>query len=143
MSRYKAIKVDGKKIDEHRHIMEKFLGRKLSFDEIVHHIDGDTRNNNICNLEIKSRSEHAILHHILEDLHKVNRTDGIKGGCTTRLLYGNKVIICDIQKNELMIVSSNVVAAKVTGISESMVRFILSGKRNSKKFFFKNAKYNM
>ena len=38
--RYKAIKINGIKIDEHRHIMELYLGRKLRSDEAVHHING-------------------------------------------------------------------------------------------------------
>jgi hypothetical protein len=39
--------------------IEKKLGRKLRSDEIVHHKDGDSHNNDISNLEIVTRSEHA------------------------------------------------------------------------------------
>jgi glutamine synthetase type III len=35
MSNYKAIKVNGKKMDEHRYIMEQYLGRQLARDEVV------------------------------------------------------------------------------------------------------------
>ena len=38
------------------------LGRKLSSDEVVHHIDGDKLNNSWENLEVVSRSEHAREH---------------------------------------------------------------------------------
>lgn len=47
---------------EHRVVMEQELGRALTSDEIVHHIDGNTRNNDPSNLEITTRSEHAKMH---------------------------------------------------------------------------------
>lgn len=47
----------------HRYVMEKHLGRKLSSDEVVHHIDENKENNSIYNLQIMTRSEHAIHHH--------------------------------------------------------------------------------
>lgn len=62
MSKYKAIKVNGKKIDEHRYIMEQKLGRKLGFNEIVHHKDEDKSNNDPNNLELKDRSDHSREH---------------------------------------------------------------------------------
>lgn len=62
MENYKAIKVNGGKIDEHRHIMQKKLGRKLQFNEVVHHLDGDKSNNSLKNLRVMSRSEHSRLH---------------------------------------------------------------------------------
>lgn len=47
---------------EHRAVVEAALGRRLSSDEIVHHIDGDTKNNDPANLEVMSRSGHAYEH---------------------------------------------------------------------------------
>lgn len=38
-------------------LMEKELGRKLTNNEIVYHIDGDAYNNEIDNLEVITRSE--------------------------------------------------------------------------------------
>jgi hypothetical protein len=46
----------------HRAVMEEKLGRRLSPDEIVHHIDGNKLNNDISNLEVMSRSDHSRLH---------------------------------------------------------------------------------
>ena len=46
----------------HRSVMEKHLGRKLDSNEVVHHIDGNTSNNDINNLKIFTNSEHRKLH---------------------------------------------------------------------------------
>lgn len=46
----------------HRYLMEKSLGRKLTKDEVVHHIDGNKFNNDISNLQVMSVSEHCKLH---------------------------------------------------------------------------------
>lgn len=47
---------------EHRLVMERHLGRKLTPKENVHHIDGDTLNNDPSNLQIVTRSEHMTIH---------------------------------------------------------------------------------
>ena len=68
--KYKKIKVpnhpyvdrDGYLL-EHRFIMEQYLGRYLHPEEIIHHKDRNTLNNNIDNLQILTRSEHIKLHH--------------------------------------------------------------------------------
>lgn len=59
---YYIVQVDRKSIKEHRHVMEKFLKRKLLKDEIIHHKDGNGLNNSIENLEIVSASDHSRLH---------------------------------------------------------------------------------
>lgn len=50
---------------EHRVIAEQLFGRKLTADDIVHHKDGDRRNNDPGNLELTNRVEHA-RHHLAE-----------------------------------------------------------------------------
>lgn len=53
--------------DLHRKIVEDNIGRELSRDEIVHHIDCDKTNNAIKNLHVcKGQSEHQLLHRQLE-----------------------------------------------------------------------------
>lgn len=60
---YWRITIDGKRVFEHRYIMEKKLGRKLLSSEVVHHIDHDSLNNDIDNLQVMSWSEHTLHHH--------------------------------------------------------------------------------
>ena len=56
--KYKTIRVNGKNIREHRYIMEQYLGRKLEKWEHVHHINDDSSDNRIENLEVLSNSDH-------------------------------------------------------------------------------------
>lgn len=46
----------------HRVIVENHLGRLLNSDEVVHHINGDKRDNRIENLQVMTNVEHALLH---------------------------------------------------------------------------------
>ena len=46
----------------HRVIMEEHLGRKLSKEECVHHINEDKLDNRIENLQVLSRGEHTTIH---------------------------------------------------------------------------------
>lgn len=62
MDKYKGLKINGKRIDEHRYLMQKALGRTLLSNEIVHHKDGNKSNNDLSNLEILQRSEHSRMH---------------------------------------------------------------------------------
>lgn len=61
-SHYKAMKVNGVKVDVHRYVMEQAIGRKLSRNEIVHHINHDKHDNRLENLQIMSRAEHGRHH---------------------------------------------------------------------------------
>lgn len=49
-------------VAEHRLVVEKALSRYLTSEEIVHHKDGNTLNNDIENLQIMTASEHSSLH---------------------------------------------------------------------------------
>jgi hypothetical protein len=60
---YWKVSVNGKEIKYHRHIMEKEIGRKLTEEEVVHHIDGDKNNNEPENLYLfPNKSEHLRFH---------------------------------------------------------------------------------
>ena len=59
---YRRVRIGGKQKREHRAIIEKYLGRKLNNDEVVHHINHDKTDNRIENLEVMQRSLHISLH---------------------------------------------------------------------------------
>ncbi len=63
MSRYKKIKLkDGTTRDEHRLVMESIIGRKLTFNEVVHHKNEDKSDNDPGNLEVEFRANHSRKH---------------------------------------------------------------------------------
>jgi len=49
-------------VQEHRLIMEKNIGRYLTREEVIHHINNKKDDNRIDNLKIMTRSEHTKLH---------------------------------------------------------------------------------
>ena len=76
MSRYKNVYVDGKIRQEHRLVWEAAHGPIPDGYEI-HHIDGNGHNNDLSNLQLLTRSEHASLHAKLREEGKdvVDTTD--------------------------------------------------------------------
>ena len=60
--RYKTVSINGKTIGEHRVVMERHLGRKLSRCEQVHHINGDRFDNRVENLMVVTQAEHDAIH---------------------------------------------------------------------------------
>lgn len=68
--------VDGKKVREHRWLMEQELGRKLLPTEHVHHINGDPLDNRIENLMVLDQNAHIRLHKQQYPDEKVCQTCG-------------------------------------------------------------------
>ena len=71
---YRSLKFpDGKRILEHRWIMEQHLGRPLLRSEEVHHINGNSLDNRLENLEVIDASQHRRLHTIIPQGKVVGR----------------------------------------------------------------------
>lgn len=51
---------------EHIYVVESTLGKLLSEEEVIHHLDGNKANNRFANLLVLSRSSHAKLHQWLD-----------------------------------------------------------------------------
>ena len=60
---YIELHLDSKiRVLEHRYVLAQTLNRKLTPDDIVHHINGIRDDNRLENLEVTNRSEHAKHH---------------------------------------------------------------------------------
>lgn len=93
----------------HRHVLSIHLNRWVTPEEIVHHINEDKLDNNISNLCILSRAEHATLHSgaYLSNIYCKFCTKEFKPAKSTTKYCSNEcrnaaqVRITDITKEEL------------------------------------------
>ena len=70
---YRYIKTELKWEYEHRFLIEKYLGRRLKSEEIVHHIDGNKLNNELSNLYIFPNKQAHFAFELLIKLSIINR----------------------------------------------------------------------
>ena len=61
-TRTRLITRQGKKVREHRWLMEQHLGRPLKQTEHIHHINGNPLDNRLENLQVISSIDHMRLH---------------------------------------------------------------------------------
>jgi hypothetical protein len=130
MYKYKALKVNGKRIDEHRFIMEQFLGRKLETKEVVHHIDGNMRNNDISNLKVESLSEHSRHHQLGWNCDEERRKKASAAAIARNLIIFKKQVLNRDQVLEIILLSNHMRfcdIAKLYGVHRCTIGRIAKG----------------
>ena len=136
-SKYRSIKVAGKKMDVHRHLMETIIGRKLGKDEVVHHKDGNPLNNSPDNLIVMTRSEHTKLHFNLSNNRYVFTKEELHNNTQTAWKHGVyehlKKAVASFDKNtgKLIKIYESVTQVGIDGHERKHISACCSGKRKS------------
>ncbi len=90
---YESHRIPGKTI--HRELAQEILDRELETDEVVHHIDEDTKNNEPNNLIVMSRKNHGKLHAHL----RTQRIIKIKNNLPFDLVEENHKLLRELKIN--------------------------------------------
>mgnify|MGYP001678802885 CR=1 FL=1 len=82
------VKDSNGKSNFHRTLAGEVIGRKLTFNEVVHHVDCNHLNNSPDNLMVMSRSTHGKLHRYLDEQRVIveKSTNENPGNCWNNLI---------------------------------------------------------
>lgn len=112
-SPYRKIKRCGVNKDEHRYLMEQYLGRELTEDEVVHHKNWNKLDNRIENLEVMTKADHAKLHNQIYPDTKICRICGKE--FTPISVHRKRAVVCsDECKRQLNSKASSVPVVQLT-----------------------------
>lgn len=112
---YKILTINGEQIYEHRYIMEKYLGKKLNPKEIIHHINENTLDNRIENLEISSQANHCS-HHMKKRFAYLQKTNNIKCETCGKIVF-KKTWEIKAKKHHFCSFPCSAVARRIGGIN--------------------------
>ena len=130
MSEYKIKTINGKQIPEHRAVIEELLDIKLNKNQVVHHINGNKKDNRPENLQVMDWREHSRLHasrmaQTPEKRRKISEARKGKPNTLARQLKDDQVeaIVRALSKG-----ASITALAAEYGISDHVIRNIRDGK---------------
>ena len=130
MSEYKYTVKDGKRIPEHRAVVENLLGVTLREDQVVHHINGIKTDNRPENLRVMDWKEHSRLHasampQTPEKIRKVSEARKGKSNPDARALTAEQVedVVKALHEGETV-----TAVAKRLRVSDHVIRNIRDGK---------------
>lgn len=133
-SKYRGIKINGVRINEHRYVMEQIIGRKLTSNEIVHHIDGNKLNNNPDNLQLLTRKQHVQVHfkgvkRTAETLEKIREASKQRWNSSESDKYKRPVDAIDTQTGEVVRCYKSMMDARRDGFHSYCIGLCCAGKR--------------
>ena len=139
---YKKRRVNGKPRDLHRALVEEHIGRELTEDEVVHHIDGNKLNNDISNLMVMTKRAHSKLHYMQGDyanMHSQDAKDKTRKArqeyFATHINEGSKKVAKCSKDGEVLETFDSAYRVRLAGFDHRHVSACCLGKRKTHKGF--------